>query len=312
LGNIDYEQERLPEAKRYYEDASRVDREISAPPGNIGSDLGSIANVLDSSGDLVGATEMQEQSLKGFREAGDKRGEIDVLLNLGNVRVERREMASAKQDRDQAHTIAREIGYKSGEAAILHALVDVYLAQDRLQDAHTATQQAIALRQELQEQANVSRSQVQLARVALEEGKGGEAEQLTRRAAPVFDQQKMAGDASVCAAVLTRALLAQSRIDEAKGAADKALAFAHQTVDRSSHFAASLSAAEVDMARGKGVEARKVLDSVGTEATRHGYLGFEYDARLDLGKVELESGNHAAGRRCLQQLQEDAAAGISC
>jgi eukaryotic-like serine/threonine-protein kinase len=76
LGNIDYEQERLAEAKHCYEDALRIDREIAAPPGAIGSDLGSIANVLDSSGDLVGATEMQEQSLKGFREAGDKRGKV--------------------------------------------------------------------------------------------------------------------------------------------------------------------------------------------------------------------------------------------
>ena len=98
----------------------------------------------------------------------------------------------------------------------------------------------------------------------------------------------------------------QSRIDDAKIVADKALSFAHQTVDRSSNFAASLSAAEVDVARGKGAEARKALESVVSEAARYGYLGFEYQARLDLGKVELQSGNHAAGGKRLQQLQEDA------
>jgi serine/threonine protein kinase/tetratricopeptide (TPR) repeat protein len=306
LGNIDYQQERLPEAKRYYEEALQVDREISGPPGNIASDLGSIANVLDSSGDLLGATQMQERSLNGFREAGDKRGESDVLLNLANVLVERGELALAKQNYDQAFSVAQEIGYKNGQGSILNALVDIHLAQDRMQDARVAADQAIAIRHETQAQADIARSQVQLARVALEEGKAAESEQLTRQAAPVLEQQKMAGDASACAAVLARALLKQSRIDEAKAASDKALVFAHQTVDRPSHFAASLAAAEVNIARGKGVEASKALDLVITEAARHGYLGFEYEARLDLGKVELESGNHAAGQKRLQQLQEDA------
>jgi hypothetical protein len=185
-------------------------------------------------------------------------------------------------------------------------MVDIHLAQDRLQDARVAAQQAIAIRQESQAQAEVGRSQVHLAKVALEEGKAAEGEQLTRQAAPVFEQQKMAGDASECAAVLARALLTQSRLDDAKVAADKALFFAHQIVDRSSNFAAALSAAEVDLARGKAAEARKALEAVLAEAASHGYLGFEYQARLDLGKVELESGNRATGRRRLQQLQEDA------
>ena len=306
LGNIDYEQERLAEAKRYYEDALRIDREISASSGDTGSDLGSIANVLDSLGDLVGATQMQEQSLKGFREASDKRGESDVLLNLGSVLVERGELASAKQNYDQALSIARAIGYKHGESSILSGLAEIDLAEDRLQDARVEAQQALTIRQEDQEQASVARSQVQLARIALAEGKAAESEQLARQATPVFEEQKMAGDASVCDAVLARALLAQSKIDQANAAADKALSFAHQTVDRSSNFAAALAAAEVDIAGGRGTGASKALESVVTEAGRRGYLEFEYEARLDLGKNEVQSGNPAAGRRRLQQLQDDA------
>ncbi len=306
LGNIDYDQEKLPEARRYYEGALRIDREISAPPGDIGSDLGSIANVLDSSGDLVAATEMQEQSLKGFREAGDRRGESDVLLNLGSVLVERGELASVKQNYDEALSIARAIGYKHGESSILYGLAEIDLAEDRLQNARVPAQQSLTIRQQGQEQASVARSQVQFARIALEEGKAAESEQLARQAAPVFEQQKMAGDASVCAAVLARALLGQSKIDDARAAADKALYFAHQTVDRSSNFAASLAAAEVDIARGKSTAARKALESVVTEAGRDGYLEFEYEARLDLGKNEVQSGNRPAGRKRLQQLQDDA------
>jgi eukaryotic-like serine/threonine-protein kinase len=306
LGNVDYEQERLNEAKRWYEGALRVDREIAAPPGDIGSDLGSIANVLDSLGDLVGATQMQEQSLQGFRQAGDKRGESDVLLNLGNVLVERGEFALAKQNYDQALAITQEIGYKEGTGYLLNASADVQLAQDRLQDARTVTAQAIALRQELQEQTNVARSLSQLARVALEEGKAEESEHLTHEAAPILEQQKMAGDASVCAAILARALLSQSKIGDAKAAADKALFFAHQTADRTSNFAASLAAAEVDIRRGKAAEATRALESVRAEAARYGYRDFEFQARLELGELMLRSGTAANGRAQLARLQSDA------
>jgi serine/threonine protein kinase/tetratricopeptide (TPR) repeat protein len=305
-GNIDYEQERLADAKRYYEDALRVDREIAAPPGSIGSDLGSIANVLDSSGDLIGATAMQQESLNKFREAGDKRGESDVLLNLGNVLVERGELTLAKQNYDRALSITREIGYKSGSAGILNSLVDVYMAQDRLEQARSAAEQAIAIRQEIQAQTDVARSQLQLARVVLEEGNAVEAEQLARAAGPTFERQKAAGDASVSSAIFAKALLAQSRINEAKAAAVKALSFAHQTVDRSSNFAASLAAAEVDIHSGKVAEAIRTLESVRAAAARQGYRDFQFQARLELGELMLRSGNTANGQAQLRQLQNDA------
>jgi hypothetical protein len=34
-------------------------------------------------------------------------------------------------------------------------------------------------------------------------------------------------------------------------------------------------------------------------------LGFEYEARHDLGRIEVQFGNHASGRKRLQQLQGD-------
>jgi hypothetical protein len=101
-------------------------------------------------------------------------------------------------------------------------------------------------------------------------------------------------------------LLAESRIDEAKAAADKALAFAHQTVDPSANFDASLAAAEVDLRRGKTAEATRALESVRTEAVRHGYRDFEFQARLELGELMLRSGNAVNGQAQLRNLESDA------
>src|SRR5208282_3044188 len=117
LGNVYYDQGKLEEAKRYYEQALRIHQDIGAAPGNIGSDVGSIANVMDNLGDLAGAIRMLEQSLQGFREGGDQRGESTTLSNLAGILVERGELSQATADYEQSDVITEKIGYKNGRAA---------------------------------------------------------------------------------------------------------------------------------------------------------------------------------------------------
>ena len=306
LGNIDYDQGRLPEAKQRYEDALRIDREIAASPSHIGSDLGSIANVLDGMGDLVGATKMQEESLQGFRRAGDRRGESDTQINLGNVLLERGELASARENYDQAISIAQEIGYKSGRAAVLEALAEVDRTEDKLQSAQNTAQQAVALRQELGDPFTIAQSQLELAEVLLAQGDTAGAEKLARNAAPAFDGQNAADRAARSAAILSRALLAQSNMEEAKAAVERARASAQRTADRSSHFSSALAAAQVYVAKKQFVPSLRLAEVVRAESSRYGYAGFEFESRLVLGILEIRSGNTSAGHARLQQLQTDA------
>jgi eukaryotic-like serine/threonine-protein kinase len=306
LGNIDYDQGRLPAAKQYYEEALHIDREIAASPSHIGSDLGSIANVLDGMGDLLGATKMQEESLQGFRQAGDRRGESDTQINLGNVLLERGELASARENYDQAISIAQEIGYKSGRAAVLEALAEIERTEDQLQRAYEDAQQALALRQELGDAFTIAQTQLELAEVALAQSDAAGAEKLARSAAPALDGQNAADRAARCAAILSRALLAQSNTEEAKAAVERAQASAQRTADRSSHFTSALTAAQVYAAKQQFVQGSKLAEMVRAESSRYGYVGFEFEARLALGRLEIRSGNNSVGRVQLQQLQAHA------
>jgi len=305
VGNIDYEQEKLLDAKRWYEEALRIDREISAPPGQIGSDLGSIANALDGLGQLVEATTMQEASLKAFREGGDRRGEADDLLNLGNVLVERGELEQAKQNYDQGLTVAREIDYKTGIGSLLTSMTDILIAQDRLAEARATITRVIGIRKEVQEQVGLARAQVELAQVALAEGKFDEAERLTRQALPVFEERKQSGDAAGCEAFLARALLGESKLPEARAEAAKALSYAHQTVDRSANFLALLADGEVKLGDRNLREAAKPLETVMVEATRLGYRNFSFEARLDMAMITLQVGGPSAGRALLSGLRNE-------
>jgi serine/threonine protein kinase/tetratricopeptide (TPR) repeat protein len=305
LGNVYYDQGKLEEARRYYEQALRFDQEIGADPGEIGSDMGSIANVMDNLGDLAGATRMQEKSLQGFRDGGEQRGESTTLLNLGGVLVERGELSQATADYEQSDVITEKIGYKIGRAAALDGFAQVSLIRDQVSQARDQEEQVLKIQKELGDSVAIARSQIALATIAIEEGKPAEAEALIRAAAPQFEQQTMATSAGQSAALLARVLLAQSKIKDAEAAAANALALAEHTSDRSTHLMASLAGAEVNGRNGKEPAAMKALQSVLSESVRDGYKEFEFEARLDLGRLELRS-SRASGRQRLEKLKEDA------
>jgi serine/threonine protein kinase/tetratricopeptide (TPR) repeat protein len=305
LGNVYFDQGKLEEARRYYEQALRVHQEIGAQPADIGSDMGSIANVLDNLGDLVGATRMQEESLQGFRDGGDQRGESTTLLNLGNVLVERGELSQAIINYERAAAITEKIGYKLGGAANFAGFAQISLIRDQVSQARDQEKQALALQKDAGDSVEIAQSQLALATIATEQGKPAEAEALIRAAAPQFDQQTMATAASQSAALLARVLLAQSKIGDAEAAAANALALAERTSDRSTHLLATLAAAEVNARTGKEPAATKALQSVLTGSVRDGYKEFEFEARLDLGRLELRS-SRASGRQRLEKLKEDA------
>ena len=81
-----------------------------------------------------------------------------------------------------------------------------------------------------------------------------------------------------------------------------------QTSGFEPRYAASIAAASVDAVMGRTTDAKKAFYSVLEDAHRHGYFGYELEARLRLGKLELRSGNTVAGRARLEQLLNDAEA----
>ena len=248
---------------------------------------------------------MQEQSLQGFRDGGQQRGVTTTLGNLGNVLVERGDLSQAMSSYEEGLSLAEKIGYKDGRAANLDGFAQISLIRDQVSQARDQEEQALGLRKELGDSVQVAQSQLALAIIAIEEGKPAEAEALIRAAAPQFDQQTITTGASQSASLLARALLAQSKIGDAQVAAANALALAVRTSDRSTHLMANLAAAEMNARTGKDPAATKALQSVLTESVRDGYKEFEFEARLDLGRLELRS-SRASGLQRLKKLEEDA------
>ena len=70
----------------------------------------------------------------------------------------------------------------------------------------------------------------------------------------------------------------------------------------------AITSVRVLAARGKLAEAKKNLAVTFEESRKYGFLGYQLEARLALGEIEMKSRRNAAGRACLQALERDARA----
>jgi hypothetical protein len=73
-------------------------------------------------------------------------------------------------------------------------------------------------------------------------------------------------------------------------------------------FEATLASARVLGATARAPEAVKRLESMLTETGKYGYILFEYQARLALGTIDMQSGSVGAGRARLDALEKEARA----
>ena len=307
IGNVAYGLNHLEEARDYYQQTLKIDREMGNKAGVAGS-LGNLGNVLDNMGDLRGSLQLNRECLQAFTEVGDKRGMGSTLSNLGGLFLEIGDLSNAKLNYEHAIEVQKETAYRRGEAFATSGLSDVYLAQGDLGQARKYSGQALQTRQDLGETLNLALSNVQLANLALEEGHPDQAEKLVRGSIPEFEKQSAWDLESNAYAVLARAALAQKDLQTARDAAEQSMTLAHKAGNRPPIFDAALARARVLSAEGKAAQAMSDLEGVLADAKKFGYVPYQFELRLALGQIEMQSGKVVAGRRRLSALEQEARA----
>ncbi|PYX39424.1 MAG: hypothetical protein DMG75_00870 [Acidobacteria bacterium] len=313
IANVLYDQGNLAAAKKTYEQALPLQREIASKSGLAGV-LGNLGNVLDGQGDLAGARKMHEEALEYFAEVGDKRGMASTMGNLGLLLYEMGGLEESKKMYEQALNITQETGYKRGMAFELAGLSETLSAQGDLVAARMKGEEALAIRTEIGEQWTTAASRASLAALSLDEGQPAAAEALARQAAGEFGKLKSEENVAVTDSVLARSLLEQGKTSEAQ----KVIQTAQELSARSGvipvHFEVDIAAARIRAAaanhsrQDETEAAKRSLEAVLVKASRHGYLGYEFQSRLALGEIEMKSGKTTAGRARLQALERDAKA----
>jgi eukaryotic-like serine/threonine-protein kinase len=305
MGNVLYSEGKPVESKAHYDKALQYDlatHDVNA----LASDYGNIANDLDLLGDLKGTLKMQQQSLAAFNEVQNNRGACETLNNLGNLSVEMGDLSAAKGYFDRAIALATKESYRMAEPDPMTGLGDVLEAQGDLVGADKQYAQALALADEekIQDFARVVR--LSMALVALDQEKYSEGRILSQQ---VLDSLEKSNGDSVSLggawAVLSLNLAGEGKFTEARAAADKALASSRQSVGKSAHFEPDLADATVKAKMGMVAEARAELESMLAEARKYGYRLNEYEIRLALCKVTMQT-DPAAARADLAKLETDA------
>lgn len=305
LANVLYDEDDLAGAKIMYEESLTINREIGDKNG-ISLALGNIAGVLADQGNLVPATTMYDEALAIRRELGNKSLIANSLSNLANLLEDQGDLLRAQTTAQEGLAIYRELGETRGIANVQFRLGEVSSAQGNLADARRQHQEALALREKLQEKGTVGESRVALARLSIHEGDAKGAESLARQAVATFRAQRAADDEALALVVVATSLLAQNRATDARNEISRASTVVQKSQNRLARFAVAIASARVDAATRRSGDARTSLTSIASEAAKLALKGYELEARLALGEVEMRSGEVAAGRARLAALEKDA------
>jgi len=217
-------------------------------------------------------------------------------------------LSGAKRMYEQSLAISREIDNKGLAAQALHNLGTVLSAQGNLAEARKSHEEALAIRNQIGEKTQAAESRLRLAALSLEEEHPAEAEVLAHEAAEEFGKNKLNGDEANAHAVLARSFLAQGKFAAAEGSVALATTLAATAQERDIFLSVAICAARVRAASGKRTEAVNNLEAIIPEAAKLGFVEDEFEARLAIGEIEIESGRAAAGRARLAALERDAAA----
>ncbi|HEU5336790.1 MAG TPA: tetratricopeptide repeat protein, partial [Terriglobales bacterium] len=299
-----HDEGKLEDAKKYLEAALRIQRSQNDERG-VAADLDDLGNVLLGMGDLDRAADLKREAVLQFHSLGNGMGEAIARGNLGNVLLAQGKLNAANQEFEKALHLKQQIGFKQGLIACWMDLASVLLARDRAGEARDMALRGLTLSQQLGNEFDSALSRLQLAQISLEQGRAAEAESLARSAAAVFDKRRVADSGAMAYAALSRALLEQGDAKEAQAASSRALSLSQEGGDRQGRFEALLAGAAIAAKAGQTAEAERQLQAVYFESRRRGYMGYELQARLRLGELEVKAG-HGAGRNQLIEVQREA------
>jgi ATP/maltotriose-dependent transcriptional regulator MalT len=303
-----YEQGRLAAAKSMYEQFLAIVRELGQKRGIVRA-LTNISIVMEDQGDLAGARRLEEESVAIRRDIGDKNGLATALTHLAELLLLQGDLAGATQIDEQQAATHVEVGNQSGLAYALFVRGEILTAQGRLDEARKAHEEALAIRTRLGEHLRVPDSILVLATLSIEEGHPAEGERHAREIRDQLLKQKepRTGRLATADAALARSLLAQGRIAEAGKEISSAEALASAAENPRLRFEIGITAARILAAQGNR-EAAEKLQPVAAESAKLGFVGYQLEARLALGEMEMKFGPSTLGPADLATLEKHAAA----
>jgi tetratricopeptide (TPR) repeat protein len=311
LANVVWEQGDTARALAIHRQALNLSRELGDKAREAIS-LNNIAGLLILQGKLEETRRTYEESLRIANEIDDREGVGIALGNIADTLTRMGELGPAKKQAEAALFTDRQVGNKNLEGYALCQLGTVLVSQGDLEHGRARYQECAALRHELGEKITEAESQLALAQIQLDTGNPKAAEEEARRIAKVVHGEGPTDDEALSYSLLASALLAQGKSTEAQQASAESTGLLPKALDVATRlqvemvdaYIAGLSQPSVN----RIAEAARTLETTRAKAKHFGYSGLEFEARLRLAELEIQSGQASSGRAHMEQLRKDARA----
>jgi tetratricopeptide (TPR) repeat protein len=302
----------LEASRKVLTDALAAYREIRYKVG-VADSLANLGCLLGELGELEKARGMQEEALGIYRQLSGAAGGVAMsLANEAGLLYWEGNLAGAEKAGKEAFKTARAQKIESIWASALSTLGEIRLVQDNFQEAKSRLEEARAIHLRIIAPKEAAATAYNLARLAMEEGRFREAAQLAREASDVFRKGNSPLWVKVGQALLAESLAAQGMRAEAEQALARVFPLPEKAMDVRLPTAISAGRARAALGNysnpGHNAQATQLLETALREAKDHGYLGYQFEARLALGEIEIGSGNSSHARQQMAILEEEARA----
>ncbi len=286
--------------------------QIAVDTGNKWGQLITLANLgqtLSKQGDLSGARKDLEQAIAGFQQLGDKNNAAINMSELANVRRGQGDLAEAMKVQQEALSLARSIGDKRISAWALDNIGDIRTDQGQLAEARKSYEDALRLQTEIGEKGPAAYTRLALDDLSVDDGQLAHVNTADiRQALDEFEKEKSVDGAVFALSVFADILLAQGKSQDAWKEVEAAEAIAKKSQNFSTRENLEITGGRVRSAFGRSAQAKAALEAALAKAAKANYAGFQLQARLALGQMEMRWGDSTAAREQLSTLGKDATA----
>jgi len=264
-----------------------------------------LAELLERQGEFREAKAMLEPLLEHFRSEGNKSVLGTAIEALGSIAETQGDMATALRMYQDAVAGLKATGVKTDYTAAERSLGEAFLREGNFVSAKQALSEAFSVDRETGAKTDTALDQVELAELSLAQA-GPVDRGALRSAIDQFRVQKITDGEIKAEIILARELIKESKTAEAAKMLGQTAVLSAKSYDPTIRFDVALATAQLRAAQHHFDDARRSIQPALQNAVAMGCVRCELEARLELGEIEMQTGNAERGRAQLRNLAEEA------
>ncbi len=273
--------------------------------GKLDIETSNLGESLQRQGKFREAKDMLEPLVEHLRSGGNKSVLAAAIETLGAIAEDQGEMPTTLRMYQEAAALFKETGDKTDYAGAERSLGRAFLRQGDFVSAKRTLSEALSLDHETGAKTDAAHDQVELSELSLAQAGPVDVDTL-RSAIDELRLQKMTDDEIEAEIVLAWEILRQGKTDEAAKTLRETTAFSAKSYDPTVRFDVALATAHLRAVQHRFDDARRTIRPALDKAMAVGCVRCQLEARLELGEIEMQTGNAERGRAQLHELANDA------